>query len=44
VDTHVANLRKKIEDDPEQSHWITGIRGTGYKFNCDKSLQNLNQT
>lgn len=33
VDTHIANLRKKIEDDPEQSHWITGIRGTGYKFN-----------
>jgi two-component system alkaline phosphatase synthesis response regulator PhoP len=33
VDTHIANLRKKIEDDPEQSHWITGIRGVGYKFN-----------
>jgi two-component system, OmpR family, alkaline phosphatase synthesis response regulator PhoP len=33
VDTHVANLRKKIEDDPDQSHWIIGIRGAGYKFN-----------
>jgi DNA-binding response OmpR family regulator len=33
VDTHIANLRKKIEDDPGQSHWITGIRGVGYKFN-----------
>lgn len=33
VDTHIANLRRKIEDDPEQSHWITGIRGAGYKFN-----------
>ena len=33
VDTHIANLRKKIEDDQEQSHWITGIRGAGYKFN-----------
>ena len=33
VDTHIANLRKKIEDDPKQSHWITGIRGAGYKFN-----------
>jgi two-component system, OmpR family, alkaline phosphatase synthesis response regulator PhoP len=44
VDTHIANLRKKIEDDPEKSHWITGIRGTGYKFNSDESLQNLNQT
>jgi len=35
VDTHIANLRKKIEDDPEQSHWITGIRGVGYKFNLE---------
>jgi len=33
VDTHIANLRKKIEDDPEQSHWIAGVRGAGYKFN-----------
>ena len=33
VDTHIANLRKKIEDDPEKSHWITGIRGVGNKFN-----------
>ena len=33
VDTHIANLRRKIENDPEQSHWITGIRGAGYKFN-----------
>ncbi len=32
VDTHIANLRKKIED-PEKSHWITGIRGAGYKLN-----------
>lgn len=37
VDTHIANLRRKIEDDPEQSHWITGIRGAGYKFNPNKS-------
>ena len=44
VDTHIANLRKKIEDDPEQSHWITGIRGVGYKFNSDKSSLNLHQT
>jgi DNA-binding response OmpR family regulator len=37
VDTHIANLRKKIEDDPEQSRWITGIRGAGYKFNICES-------
>lgn len=44
VDTHIANLRKKIGDDPEQSHWITGIRGAGYKFNTHESSPNLNQT
>lgn len=44
VDTHIANLRKKIEDDPEKSHWITGIRGVGYKFNPDESSPNLDQT
>ena len=44
VDTHIANLRKKIEDDPEQSHWITGIRGAGYKFNSDESSLHLDQT
>jgi len=33
VDTHIANLRKKIEDDTEQ--WISGIRGAGYKFNTE---------
>jgi two-component system, OmpR family, alkaline phosphatase synthesis response regulator PhoP len=44
VDTHIANLRKKIEDDPEQSQWITGIRGVGYKFNPCESSHNLNRT
>jgi DNA-binding response OmpR family regulator len=44
VDTHIANLRRKIEDDPGESHWITGIRGVGYKFISEESLQNLDQT
>jgi two-component system alkaline phosphatase synthesis response regulator PhoP len=44
VDTHIANLRKKIEDDYDQSRWIIGIRGVGYKFNSDESSLNLNQT
>ncbi len=44
VDTHIANLRKKIEDDPEQSHWIIGIRGIGYKFQHFESSPDLNQT
>jgi len=44
VDTHIANLRRKIEDDPDQSHWITGIRSVGYKFNPQGSSPDLNQT
>ena len=44
VDTHIANLRRKIEDEEEQSHWITGIRGVGYKFNSHRSSPDLNET
>ena len=32
VDTHMANLRKKIEDDPSRPRFIISIRGVGYKF------------
>jgi len=32
VDTHMANLRKKIEDDPSLPRFIISIRGVGYKF------------
>jgi two-component system, OmpR family, alkaline phosphatase synthesis response regulator PhoP len=32
VDTHMANLRKKIEDDSSQPRFIISIRGVGYKF------------
>jgi two-component system alkaline phosphatase synthesis response regulator PhoP len=32
IDTHMANLRKKIEDDANQSRFIISIRGVGYKF------------
>jgi DNA-binding response OmpR family regulator len=32
IDTHVANLRKKLEDDANQSRLIISIRGVGYKF------------
>lgn len=36
VDAHIANLRKKVEEHPEQPRWIIGIRGVGYKFNIDE--------
>ena len=32
VDSHIANIRKKIEDDPSNPKHILSIRGVGYKF------------
>ncbi|QIN84438.1 response regulator [Rubrobacter tropicus] len=32
VDVHVANLRKKIEDDPANPCHIRTVRGVGYRF------------
>ena len=32
VDTHIAHLRKKIEDEPANPKYIIGMRGVGYKF------------
>lgn len=32
IDSHIANLRKKIEDDPAHPTHILNIRGIGYKF------------
>jgi len=32
IDTHVKNLRRKLETHPVQSHYIHTVRGVGYKF------------
>lgn len=32
VDTHIANLRKKIEDDPARPKFIGSVHGFGYRF------------
>jgi DNA-binding response OmpR family regulator len=32
VDSHVANLRKKLEDDPTDPRHIVGVRSVGYRF------------
>ena len=32
VDTHIAHLRKKLEDDTTNPKYIIGVRGMGYKF------------
>ncbi len=35
VDTHVASLRKKIEDDLDHPVYIVSVRNVGYRFNED---------
>ena len=32
IDSHIANIRKKLEDDPANPRYIISIRGVGYKF------------
>jgi DNA-binding response OmpR family regulator len=32
VDTHVANLRKKIEPDPVEPRYLVSVRSLGYRF------------
>jgi DNA-binding response OmpR family regulator len=34
VDTHVLNLRKKVETVPGEPEFIHGIRGIGYRFDA----------
>jgi DNA-binding response OmpR family regulator len=38
VDTHIAALRKKIEDDLEHPIFILSIRNVGYRFNDDLTV------
>ena len=33
IDSHISNIRKKLEDDPSNPTFITSIRGVGYKLN-----------
>ncbi len=32
IDTHIAHLRKKLEDDPADPRYILNVRGVGYRF------------
>ena len=32
IDSHIANIRKKIEDDPSNPEFIKSVRGVGYKL------------
>ena len=32
VDVHIANLRKKLEEDPSDPRYVQTVRGVGYRF------------
>jgi len=32
IDTHIKNLRRKLEPDPKRPRYIVTVRGVGYKF------------
>ncbi len=32
VDTHIANLRRKLEEDPARPRHLVSVRGVGYRF------------
>jgi DNA-binding response OmpR family regulator len=34
VDTHILNLRKKIEPEPPQPRYVCSVRGMGYRFDA----------
>jgi two-component system, OmpR family, alkaline phosphatase synthesis response regulator PhoP len=38
VDVHVANLRRKLEDDPADSRYVETVRGVGYRFAVSAGL------
>ncbi len=40
VDTHVFNLRKKIERIPSEPRFLVGVRGLGYRFQEENGEQN----
>ena len=32
VDTHITNLRKKVEPEPGNPRYLVSVRGMGYRF------------
>jgi two-component system alkaline phosphatase synthesis response regulator PhoP len=32
IDAHIKNLRRKLEDDPAEPHYVLTVYGVGYKF------------
>ena len=38
VDAHIKNVRKKIEQDPKQPHYVQTVYGVGYRFGGKKDV------
>lgn len=36
IDSHIKNIRQKIEDDPKKPNYIQTVYGVGYRFNPEK--------
>jgi DNA-binding response OmpR family regulator len=34
VDTHMATLRRKIEENPDEPRWLKTVHGVGYRLEC----------
>jgi DNA-binding response OmpR family regulator len=43
IDSHIKNLRRKIEPDPTHPHYLLTVYGVGYKFSeaADEPTDNL---
>lgn len=37
IDSHIKNLRQKIETDSKNPDYVLTVFGVGYRFNCDKT-------
>lgn len=37
IDTHIKNLRQKLEDDPKNPHYVLTVHGLGYRFGGDNT-------
>jgi len=38
IDTHISNLRKKIEQDPNEPRYISTVYGSGYRFEAPSQI------